>query len=56
MESKNQNKKLNFETSAGGHNFIRLEKVGQLNEEDTVLYITKEKDMNSMIDIRIHTN
>ena len=43
MELKNYNKKLKLETSAGCHNLIRLEKVGQWNEEDSGFYITKEK-------------
>ena len=44
MEMKKTNRKLNLETSAGGHNLIRLEKDGQWNEDDTVFYITKRKD------------
>ena len=56
MEFKKENRKLNLEISAGGHNLIRLEKVDNWNGEDTVFYIIKEKYITSMAAIRkIHT-
>ena len=34
--------------SAGGHNQINFEKVGELNGEDSFYYITKQKDIISI--------
>ena len=56
MELKRENRKVNLEISAGGHNSIRLENIGQWREEDSIYYITKEKDISSIHAIKmIHT-
>ena len=47
LEFTEKKKRVNLELSIGGHMLIKLEKVGEWNDEESVQYVKKESDVNS---------
>ena len=47
LEFTEKKKRVNLELSIGGHMLIKLEKVGEWNDEESVHYVKKESDVNS---------